>query len=62
MTQLRSVPGPRAILGELVKLESPGPDRIVRIEEGLAPWRKGAEDLDILDWAFVRQALDARPR
>ena len=56
------VPGPLAFLGELVKRESPGPDRIARIEEALAPWRKGPEDLDILSWAFVRQALDARPR
>jgi hypothetical protein len=49
-----------AFLGELVKQETPGPDRIARIEEAIAPWREGPEDLDILYWAFVRQALDAR--
>ena len=32
-----------------------------RIEEAIAPWREGPEDLDILYWAFVREALDARP-
>jgi hypothetical protein len=51
-----------AFLGELVKREAPGPDRIARIEEAIAPWREGPEDLDILYWAFVRQALDACPR
>jgi hypothetical protein len=56
------VPGPLAFPGELMKRESPGLDRIARIEEALAPWRKGPEALDILYWAFVHQALDARPR
>ncbi len=50
-----------AFLGELVKREAPGPDRVARIEEAITPWREGPEDLDILHWAFVRQALDGRP-
>ncbi len=49
-----------AFLGELVKQDSITPDRVARIEEAIAPWREGPEDLDILYWAFVRQALDAR--
>lgn len=47
-------------LGELVKRTAPGPDRVARIEETIAPWREGPEDLDILYWAFVREALDSR--
>ena len=50
-----------AFLGELVKRDAPGPDRVARIEGAIARWREGPEDLDILYWAFVRQALDARP-
>ncbi len=50
-----------ALLGELVKRTAPGPDRVARIEEAIAPWREGPEDLDILYWAFVREALDSRP-
>ena len=50
-----------AFLGELVRRDGPGPDRAARIEEAIAPWREGPEDLDILYWAFVREALDARP-
>ncbi len=50
-----------AFLGELVKRDAPGPDRVARIEAAIAPWREGPEELDILYWAFVRQALDARP-
>ena len=50
-----------AFLGELVRRDVPGPDRVARIEEAIAPWREGPEDLDILYWAFVREALDARP-
>jgi hypothetical protein len=50
-----------AFLGELVKKDTPGPDRVARIEEAIAPWREGPEDLDILYWAFVRDSLDARP-
>jgi hypothetical protein len=49
-----------AFLGERVKQETPGPDRVARIEVAIAPWRAGLEDLDILYWAFVREALDAR--
>jgi hypothetical protein len=49
-----------AFLGELVKRGAPGPVRVARVEEAIAPWRDGPEDLDILYWAFVRQALDAR--
>jgi hypothetical protein len=51
-----------AFLGELVKRDAPGPDRVARIEEAIGLWREGPEDLDILYWAFVREALDARPR
>jgi hypothetical protein len=50
-----------AYLGELVRRGAPGPDRVARIEEAIAPWREGLEDLDILYWAFVREALDTRP-
>jgi hypothetical protein len=46
-----------AFLGELVKREA-APSRLARVEEAIAPWREGPEDLDILYWAFVRQALD----
>lgn len=49
-----------AFLGELVKREAPAPDRVARIEEAITPWREGPEDIDILHWAFVRQALDGR--
>jgi hypothetical protein len=49
-----------AFLGELVRRDVPGPDRAARIEEAIAPWREGPEDLDILYWAFVREALDVR--
>jgi hypothetical protein len=49
-----------AFLGELVKQDSITPDRVTRIEEAIAPWREGPEDLDILYWARVRQAIDAR--
>jgi hypothetical protein len=51
-----------AFLGELVKRDAPGPGRVARIEEAIAPWREGPEELDILHWAFVREALDARPQ
>jgi hypothetical protein len=50
-----------AFLGELVKRTAPGPDRVARIEDAIAQWREGPEDLDILHWAFVREALDSRP-
>ncbi len=50
-----------AFLGELVRRDGPGPDRVARIEDAIAPWREGPEDLDILYWAFVREALDAHP-
>jgi hypothetical protein len=50
-----------AFLGELVKRTAPEPDRVARIEGAIAPWREGPEDLDILHWAFVREALDSRP-
>ena len=48
-----------AFLGELVRRDRPGPDRVARIEEAIAPYREGPEDLDILSWSFVRGALDA---
>ena len=49
-----------AFLGELVRQDSSTPDRIARIEEAIARWREGPEDLDMLYWARIRQALDAR--
>lgn len=45
-------------LGELVGRTAPAPDRVARIEEAIAPWRDGPEDLDILSWSHVRKALD----
>jgi hypothetical protein len=49
-----------AFLGELAKRDRPGLDRIARIEEAITPFREGPEDLDILSWSFVREALDTR--
>jgi hypothetical protein len=50
-----------AFLGELVNRDhSLGAERIARIEEAIAPLRQAAQDLDILYWSFVREALDAR--
>jgi hypothetical protein len=48
-----------AFLGQLVKREDPGSERIARIEQAISPLREGPEDLDIMYWNFVRQALDA---
>ena len=48
-----------AFLGQLVKRRDLGSERIARIEQAISPLREGPEDLDIMYWSFVRQALDA---
>jgi hypothetical protein len=49
-----------AFLGGLVKRQDFGPERRASIEHAISPLREGPEDLDILYWNFVRQALNAR--
>jgi hypothetical protein len=49
-----------AFLGGPVKRQDLSSERRASIEHAIGPLPEGPEDLDILNWNFVRQALDAQ--
>jgi hypothetical protein len=50
------------LLARMVKRDRASPDRTVRIEAGIARFRTGPDDLDVLSWAQVRRASTTMTR